>query len=81
MASASTSLRFVVRPGEEIQLTDGAPQSASRQGCTEAAGSPAVSEWLAVDVKAGKGTLKAYPQRSELPATLNEGLVVGLYSR
>ncbi|MBX3686159.1 MAG: 30S ribosomal protein S4, partial [Rhodocyclaceae bacterium] len=24
---------------------------------------------------------KAYPQRAELPATINEGLVVELYSR
>ena len=38
-------------------------------------------EWLEVDAKAGKGTFKAYPVRSELPATINEGLVVELYSR
>jgi small subunit ribosomal protein S4 len=38
-------------------------------------------EWIAVDVKEGKGTFKAMPQRSELPATLNEGLVIELYSK
>ena len=38
-------------------------------------------EWLEVDAKEGKGVFKAYPQRSELPATINEGLVVELYSR
>jgi len=34
-----------------------------------------------VDVKAGKATFKAMPQRSELSPTLNEGLVIELYSK
>ncbi len=72
---------FVVRPGDEIQLTDGARNQLRVKAALEAAESRGFPEWLAVDVKAGKGTLKAYPQRSELPATLNEGLVVELYSR
>jgi len=38
-------------------------------------------EWVAVDAKEAKGTFKAMPQRSELPATLNEGLVIELYSK
>jgi small subunit ribosomal protein S4 len=38
-------------------------------------------EWLEVDAKAFKGTFKAVPQRSELPATINEHLVVELYSK
>lgn len=33
------------------------------------------------DIKEGKGTFKALPQRSELPATLNEGLVIELVLR
>jgi small subunit ribosomal protein S4 len=28
-----------------------------------------------------KGTYKAMPQRSELPATINESLVIELYSK
>ena len=38
-------------------------------------------EWLEVDIKAGKGVFKAYPLRAELPPTINEGLVVELYSK
>jgi small subunit ribosomal protein S4 len=34
-----------------------------------------------VDSKAMKGVFKAMPQRSELPATINESLVVELYSK
>jgi len=32
-------------------------------------------------VKGLKGTFKALPQRSELPPTINESLVVELYSK
>ena len=72
---------YTVRPGDEIQLTDTARNQLRVKAALEAAESRGFPEWLAVDIKAGKGTLKAYPQRSELPATLNEGLVVELYSR
>ena len=34
-----------------------------------------------MDVKNGKGTFKAAPVRSELPSTINEGLVIELYSK
>jgi small subunit ribosomal protein S4 len=34
-----------------------------------------------VDVKAGKGVFKSYPAREDLPPSINEGLVVELYSR
>ncbi|MBS0347149.1 MAG: 30S ribosomal protein S4 [Proteobacteria bacterium] len=72
---------YTVRPGDEIQLTDSARNQLRVKAALEAAESRGFPEWLAVDIKAGKGTLKAYPQRAELPATLNEGLVVELYSR
>jgi small subunit ribosomal protein S4 len=47
----------------------------------DAAESRGFPEWLEVDVKAGKGTFKALPAREDLSASLNEGLVVELYSR
>lgn len=72
---------YTVRPGDEIALTDSARNQLRVKAALEAADSRGFPEWLAVDAKAGKGTFKAYPQRAELPATLNEGLVVELYSR
>jgi small subunit ribosomal protein S4 len=71
---------YTVRPGDEI-ADRYRPQPAARQGRARSSRLPRLPEWLAVDAKAGKGTFKAYPQRAELPATLNEGLVVELYSR
>lgn len=72
---------YTVRPGDQVQLTDGARNQLRVKAALEAAESRGYPEWLEVDVKAGKGVFKAYPQRAELPATLNEGLVVELYSR
>ena len=34
-----------------------------------------------IDTAAFKGTFKTMPQRSELPSTINESLVVELYSK
>ncbi len=72
---------YTVRPGDEIQLTDTARAQLRVKAALEAAEARGFPEWLSVDYKAGKGVFKAYPQRAELPATLNEGLVVELYSR
>lgn len=38
-------------------------------------------EWIDVDAKAMQGTFKRLPDRSELPAEINEQLVVELYSK
>lgn len=72
---------FNVRPGDVVELTEGSRASLRVKAALEAAESRGYPEWIEVDAKAGKGTFKAYPLRSELPATLNEGLVVELYSR
>ncbi|MCB1938674.1 MAG: 30S ribosomal protein S4 [Rhodocyclaceae bacterium] len=72
---------YNVRPGDVVELTERARASLRVKAALEAAESRGYPEWIEVDVKAGKGVFKAYPQRAELPATLNEGLVVELYSR
>ena len=72
---------YTVRPGDQIALTDRTRNTLRVKAALEAAEPRGFPEWLEVDTKAGKGVFKAYPQRAELPATLNEGLVVELYSR
>ena len=39
------------------------------------------SEWVEVDVEKMQGTYKHVPERSELPAEINEHLIVELYSK
>ena len=51
------------------------------KGASTAAASRGIPEWLEVDATAMKGTFKAIPQRTELPSTINESLVVELYSK
>ena len=72
---------YLVRPGDMVEVAQGAKEHLRVKAACEAAESRGFPEWIAVDVKEGKGTYKAMPQRSELPATLNEGLVIELYSK
>jgi len=72
---------FQVRPGDVVEVADRSKQQLRIKGAVEAAEQRGFPEWLEVDVKAMKGTYKARPQRDELPSTINESLVVELYSK
>ena len=72
---------YTLRPGDVVQLAEATKGHLRVKAALEAAEGRGFPEWLEVDAKAGKGVFKAYPQRAELPATINESLVVELYSR
>jgi small subunit ribosomal protein S4 len=72
---------FQCRPGDVVEVVQGAKEQLRIKGASEAAESRGYPEWLEVDAKALKGTFKARPQRSELPSTINESLIVELYSK
>jgi small subunit ribosomal protein S4 len=72
---------FQLRQGDVVQVAEKAKNQLRIKGAVEAAEQRGFPEWLEVDAKALKGTFKAMPQRSELPATINESLVVELYSK
>jgi small subunit ribosomal protein S4 len=72
---------YDLRPGDTVEVSERARVHLRIKAALEAAESRGFPEWIEVDTKAGKGVFKAYPARSELPATINEGLVVELYSR
>jgi len=72
---------FQVRPGDVIEVADGAKVQLRIKAAVEAVESRGVPEWLELDAKAMKGTFKALPARSELPPTINESLVIELYSK
>ena len=72
---------FQCRPGDVIEVVAKAKQQLRVKGAAEAAEGRGFPEWLEVDAKALKGKFKARPQRSELPSTINESLIVELYSK
>jgi len=72
---------YDVRPGDTVEVAEKARAHLRVKAALQAAESRGFPEWIQVDAKEAKGVFKAYPARSELPATINEGLVVELYSR
>ena len=72
---------FQVRPGDVVEVTERSRSQLRIKAAVDAAEQRGFPEWIEMDAKAMKGTFKAKPQRSELPATINEHLVVELYSK
>jgi small subunit ribosomal protein S4 len=72
---------YQVRPGDVIEVAQPAKAQLRIKAAAEAAQSRGYAEWIEVDPAALKGTFKARPERSQLPSTINESLVVELYSK
>ena len=72
---------FQVRPGDVVEIAEKTRAHLRIKAAVQAAEQRGFPEWIEVDAKAMKGTFKAKPQRSELPATINEHLIVELYSK
>jgi len=72
---------YHVRPGDTVEVVNKAKEQLRIKAAAEAASGRGVPEWLDVDTKGLKGTLKALPARVDLPSTINESLVIELYSK
>jgi len=72
---------YEVRPGDVVELTERAKTHLRSKGALEAQASRGFPDWIDVDSKAARGVFKALPARTDLPSTINESLVVELYSR
>ncbi len=72
---------YQVRPGDVVEVAEKAKNYLRVKAALLAAEQRGFPEWIDMDSKAMKGTFKAKPQRSELPATINEHLIVELYSK
>ena len=72
---------YQVQAGDVVSVREKARKQqriADSLALAEQAGFP---EWVEVDVKKMEGTFKSVPERSDLPAEINESLVVELYSK
>jgi small subunit ribosomal protein S4 len=72
---------YQIKPDDEITVREKAKKQTRIQGALSLAEQYGFVEWIEVDPKAMKGVLKRMPDRSELPAEINEQLVVELYSK
>ena len=72
---------YEVSPGDVIEVAEKAKAQLRIKASAEAAESRGIPEWIEVDTKALKGKFKALPARTELPSTVNESLIIELYSK
>ena len=72
---------YQVSSGDVVEIAEKSRAQLRIKAALQAAEQRGFPEWIEVDTKAMKGTFKAKPQRSELPATINEHLIVELYSK
>jgi small subunit ribosomal protein S4 len=72
---------YIVKPGDVVEIAEKAKSHLRVKAAVEAAEDRGFPDWVEVDVKGLKGTFKAVPQRADLSSTINESLVVELYSK
>ncbi len=72
---------FRIRPGDVVEVAGPAKEQLRIKASAEAAESRGVPEWLEVDSKGMKGTFKSLPARSDLTNSINESLIIELYSK
>jgi len=72
---------FQVQPNDVIGVNDKCREQLRIQSAVGLAQQRGISDWIDVDFKKLQGTYKSRPERAELPADINEHLIVELYSK
>ncbi|MEM8593364.1 MAG: 30S ribosomal protein S4 [Pseudomonadota bacterium] len=72
---------YNVQPGDVVKLREKAKKQLRVQSSMELAAQRGRPEWITVDEKNLEGVFNQAPERSELPAEINENLIVELYSK
>ena len=72
---------YQVKPGDQVAVAEASKNQLRVKAATEAADERGFPEWVEVDVKKLTRTFKNKPQRDDLPPTINESLIVELYSK
>lgn len=72
---------YNVKPGDVVSVREKAQNQLRVSSALELAANRAPVNWVEVDSKKKTGTFKAAPERIELPAEINENLIVELYSK
>lgn len=72
---------YQVKPGDVIEVREKSRNQVRIQDALKLAETAGFVEWIEVDAGKMQGTFKRVPERSELPAEMNEQLVVELYAK
>ena len=73
---------YLVRAGDEVAISERAQkQLRIQESLTLSQEMDLVPGWMEVDSKKMSGTMKALPERADLPSDINENLIIELYSK
>ncbi|WP_017941094.1 MULTISPECIES: 30S ribosomal protein S4 [unclassified Thioalkalivibrio] len=72
---------YQVQPSDVVTVREKARKQVRIQDAMTLAEQTGFPSWVEVDTSKFEGTFKAIPDRSDLPADINESLVVELYSK
>lgn len=72
---------YQVQPQDVVAIREKARKQVRIQDSLAIAEQLGIPEWLEVDASKMEGVFKSLPERSDLPADINESLVVELYSK
>lgn len=72
---------FQVQPSDVVTINEKARSQLRIQSALGLAQQRGIADWIDVDIKKMEGVYKTRPERGELPADINEHLVVELYSK
>src|SRR6056297_2099121 len=72
---------YQVRPGDIVSVREKARNQLRVKGALDLSSSRSPVSWVEVDANKMSGVYKSVPERTELPADINENLIVELYSK
>ena len=72
---------YQIAPDDTVAVRERAKKQVRIQDSLTIAEQLGFPDWIEVDAKKMEGTFKTVPERAELPADINESLVVELYSK
>ena len=72
---------YQVQPSDVVSINDKSRSQLRVKSAIDLAQQRGISDWIDVDTKKMEGVYKTRPERSELPADINEHLIVELYSK
>jgi len=72
---------YQVQPNDVVSVNETSRAHIRVQAAIDLAQQRGISDWIDVDPKKMQGVYKSRPERTELPADINEHLIVELYSK